>query len=138
MAEKAEVKSMSPAAPPSPTERPLSRGMAPFEEFERMIDDLFGRGWMRPLRWQAPQWPELRAPKVDVIDREKEVLVRAEIPGVKREDLDVSVSDSTVTIKGHTAREQREEKGDYHRCEIASGSFSRTVTLPVEVSVMSY
>jgi HSP20 family protein len=69
-------------------------------------------------------------PKVDVIDRDEEVVVRAEVPGVEKDDLEVSVSDNTVTIKGETKHEQKEEKGNYFRSEISRGSFTRTVTLP--------
>lgn len=59
--------------------------------------------------------------------------MRAEVPGVKKEDLDVSTTDNTVTIKGSTRHEEKEEKGDYYRSEITRGSFSRTVALPSEV-----
>lgn len=72
-------------------------------------------------------------PKVDVIDRDDEVVVRAEIPGVAKDDLDISVTDNTVTIKGETKRESKEEKGDYYRCEISRGTFARTLPLPANV-----
>ena len=133
MADKSEAKSVSPASRGSLADRPAGRGLAPFEEFERLMEDFLGRSWLRPLRWEPSAWPEARVPKVDVVDGEKQILVRAEIPGVTREELDVSVSDSTVTIKGETRSEERQEKGDYYRCEIASGAFSRTVALPAEV-----
>ena len=137
MAEKAEArdreKQMTPAASGGVTSAPVGRVPSPLEEFERMFDDFFGRGWLRPLRAGHPGWPEMRAPRVDIVDRESELLVRAEIPGVKREDLDVSVSDNAVTIKGTTAREARDDEGDFYRCEIARGAFSRTVALPADV-----
>jgi HSP20 family protein len=76
---------------------------------------------------------EVRMPKVDVIDHDDEVVVRAEMPGVQKDDLDVSVSDNTVTIKGETKREEKKEKGDYYRCEISRGAFARTVALPAYV-----
>lgn len=114
-----------------------SRWMSPFEEMERLMDEFFPRGWMR--RWEWPTFPELtrrlelRLPKVDIIDRDAEVVVHAEIPGVDKKDLDVSVTGNTVTIKGKTSREEKEEKGEYYRCEISRGSFSRTLSLPAEV-----
>jgi HSP20 family protein len=61
------------------------------------------------------------------------VVLRAELPGLERENLDVSVTQSTVTVKGETHKESREEKGDYYRSEIAHGTFSRTVALPGEI-----
>jgi HSP20 family protein len=73
------------------------------------------------------------APSIDVIDRDDEVLVRAEVPGYKKEDIEVLVSDSSLTIKGETKTEEKEQKGDYYRCEISHGTFSRTIDLPVAV-----
>jgi len=76
---------------------------------------------------------EGRIPSVDVIDRDDEILVRAEIPGVKKKDLDVSVTEDSICIKGSAQHEEEEEKGEYCRRETASGSFARTVPLPGEV-----
>lgn len=117
---------------------PPSRALSPFEEMDRMFDHFFRRGWMRPWRFEWPSFPEIspremKVPKVDVVDRENEIVVKAELPGVEKKDLDISVSDNTVTIKGSTRHEEKEEKGDYYRCEISTGSFSRTVALPAEV-----
>ena len=58
------------------------------------------------------------------------MIVRAEVPGVRKDDLTVSVSDNVVTIKGETKREHKKEKGDYYHCEISQGSFTRSVDLP--------
>jgi HSP20 family protein len=113
-----------------------SRALSPFEEMDRWFENVFPRGWMQPLRREWPSWGELtvpletRIPKIDVVDRDDEMLLRAEIPGVEKGDLDVSVSDNAVTIKGEIKREEKEEKGDYYRCEISQGAFARTVTLP--------
>lgn len=115
------------------------RGASPFDEMERWFEDFYPRGWMRPFRMAWPSWGELaapfegRMPKVDVIDRDDEIVVRAEVPGVEKDDLDISVSDNTVTIKGQTKHEAKEEKGDYYRCEISRGTFARTVSLPSDV-----
>lgn len=115
-----------------------ARALSPFEEMDRMFDNFLRRGGMRPWRFEWPSFPELmalemRMPKVDVIDRDNEVVVRAEVPGVDKKDIDISVSEDTVTIRGETRHEEKEEKGDYYRCEIAHGTFSRTVALPAEV-----
>jgi HSP20 family protein len=72
-------------------------------------------------------------PKVDVVERDNEIVVRAEVPGVDKKDLDVSVSDNAVTIKGSTRHEEKEEKGDYYHHEISTGTFSRMVSLPANV-----
>jgi HSP20 family protein len=112
--------------------------LTPWEEMDRFFDRFLGRG-LGALRWSQPTWSELMAPfqselpRVDVINRESEILVRAEIPGIDKEDLDVSMTDNSVTIKGETRHEEQQEQGDYFRREISSGSFARTVTLPGDV-----
>jgi len=124
----------------SPSSEPSARRAAPspFEQFGRLFDDVFGRGLLAPLEterpgWDLLGWSDMRPPRVDVIDRENELLVKAELPGVKREDLDVSVSDTTLTIKAESATTSEQEEGDFHRREIARGMFRRSVALPAEV-----
>ena len=114
--------------------------MSPFDEMEQLFDSFFGQPWsrrfMRPpqLDWgNLPAPFEGRTPKVDVINRDKEVLVKAELPGVKKEDLEVSLADNSLTIRATTKHEEKEEKGEYFRRELSSGEFVRTVTLPAEV-----
>jgi HSP20 family protein len=114
--------------------------LTPFERMEQMFDNMFShhRLWPRDPDW----WPsfsemaslaEKRMPKLDIIERDGEVMVRAELPGVDKKDVDVSVSDRTITIKGSSKKESKEEKGDYFRSEIRKGEFLRTATLPCEV-----
>jgi HSP20 family protein len=74
-------------------------------------------------------------PRIDVLDREGEVLVRAEVPGVDKEGLKVELAGQMLTIGGERHQEEKEEKGDYFRSEIAHGSFSRTIRLPEDVSL---
>lgn len=130
MAEEAKKQELQKAQP--------ARAPSPFEEMDRMFDQYFRRGLMRPWRFEWPSFPELalpemKLPKVDVVDREAEVLVKAEIPGVEKKDLDISVGEDSVTIKGSTRHEEKEEKGDFYRREISSGAFLRTVALPATV-----
>ena len=109
-----------------------------FEDMDRLFDEFMSRNWLSPVHFN---WPSKRLrsaisgklPNVDVIDRENEIVVRAEIPGFDKKDLKVSMTDQTVTIKGETSKEDKEEKGDYYRREITKESFSRVVTLPCEV-----
>jgi HSP20 family protein len=112
--------------------------MSPFEEMDRLFGRLFPRGLMRSMR---PGWPalselspyEIRMPRVDVVDKEEDVLIRAEIPGVKKEDLDVSVTDHTVIIRGEAQQESAEEEGEYYLREMSYGAFSRSIPLPADV-----
>jgi HSP20 family protein len=110
-----------------------------FDEMDRLFDALFHRGWLRPFRESWPEWAglgetfEMTAPRVDLIDREEELLVRAEVPGVEKKDLEVDLSGQMLTIRGERRREEKKEEGEYFRSEIARGSFSRTLRLPEEV-----
>ncbi len=122
----------------SPSTQSESREVSPFQEFERFFDSFLGRGGMPSLRWDHPLWERFAAfekgvPKVDVIERDAEVVVRAEVPGFEREDLEVSVTDRSVTVKGEHRQEKKEEQGEFFRSEISSGSFSRTVALPSDI-----
>ncbi|MGJ7458627.1 Hsp20/alpha crystallin family protein [Halomonas sp. RA08-2] len=114
-----------------------SRAMSPFREIDRLLDTFFDRGSM-PSRWEHPLWQRFAAfekgmPRVDVIDRDAEVVVRAEVPGFEREELDVTVTDGAVTIKGDHREESKKEEGEYFHSEISRGSFTRTVALPGEI-----
>lgn len=109
-----------------------------FDEMDRLFDSFLRRSWLRPLHFD---WPTSdialpfngHLPKVDVIDRENDILIRAETPGVEKKDLDITVGEDNVTIKGTTRREAENEKGDYYRHELSEGSFSRTIGLPASV-----
>jgi HSP20 family protein len=93
---------------------------------------------MHPSKWELPDWAqmgqlELKVPKMDIVDRDDDVLVRADLPGVTKDDIDVSLTDNTITVKGSTSEEKKEEKGDYYRSETMKGTFSRTMSLPSDV-----
>lgn len=109
----------------------------PFDEMDRWFDEMFPRNWMQPFFRRG--WPDFESPfggkppKVDVIDRDTEVVVRAELPGVHKEDLEVSLSDNMLTIRAHSRRETTDEKGHYHRREIATGELERSLRLPANV-----
>ncbi len=74
----------------------------------------------------TPAW----APRIDAFDREKELVIRVELPGVKPEDVDVTVEDRTLTIAGKREFDETAEQGGYHRREIFAGEFKRTLVLP--------
>lgn len=108
-----------------------------FSDVEKAFDRFFGRRLPTLLhRKDTPLLDNLfefdgqRLPSLDVIDRDNEVLVRAEIPGIEKEDINISLTDNLLTIKGQSRSEKKEEKGDYFRHEISSSSFARSVTVP--------
>jgi HSP20 family protein len=112
-----------------------SLALSPFEEIENIFDRFFPHGWMRPFDFGHPYWRELSrmAPRVDIINHDSEIILRAQLPGVDKKDIDISMSDNTVTIKGLTSYEEKIERGNYYRRECSSGSFTRTFALPSEV-----
>ena len=94
------------------------------EEF----DKLFGRR-MWPLRyWRFPE--SVWAPDLDVFEKDGKFVVRTDIPGMRPEDIKVSVEGDVLTIKGHREEEKEVDEGSYHMSERASGDFFRTVRLP--------
>ena len=116
------------------------RTMTPWDEMERWFDEFGRRGWLHPVSWEWPRHMEAmtpfegRMPKVDLVDRESEIVVRAELPGVTRDDLEVTLAEGTLTIEAHTTREEKEEEeGKYYRREMSRGEFQRTLTLPADV-----
>ena len=123
-----------------PEPPPPSQMFGPLAEAERLFDKFILRNWMRPVGWNWPMWgglgeagENLRMPQLDVINRDKDVLVRVEVPGVEKKDIDVSIVDNTLSIKGCVSREKKEESKDYFRCEIAQGNFSRSLSLPAGI-----
>ena len=108
------------------------RPLTMFEEMERMFEQFMPQSWMHPFRMEHTALTE-SLPQVDVIDQDNQLLVKASLPGVKKEDLEVSTTDHSVTIRGKTREEHKEEEGEYYRKEIRSGNFLRTVALPASI-----
>ncbi|MGA2669649.1 MAG: Hsp20/alpha crystallin family protein [Ignavibacteria bacterium] len=87
------------------------------------------------------EWPwknfnsNVFTPRVDVTEDNENLYVEAEIPGVDKKDVKVSVVGDVLTISGEKKKEMRDEKKNYYRIERTSGSFSRSFTLPAEIMV---
>jgi len=100
--------------------------------FRREMDRLFDRffeGWPFRALVDEGQW----TPSVDVSESGKEVIVRAEIPGIDPKAIDVSVQGDILTLKGERKNEHEEKGEDFHRVERSYGAFSRLIRLPAEV-----
>ena len=98
-------------------------------EMNRMFDETFGGMLRRPggqQRSQVSEW----APAVDVLQRHGDLVIRAELPGIKPEDVDITVQDRVLTISGERRDEQEAERGGYFVRERRRGSFRRSMTLP--------
>ena len=107
-----------------------ARALSPFEEMDRMFDEFMGRGWMRP---RLRTWFDLEehVPRIDMIERDDEIVLRAEMPGVAKGDLDVTMTENMITLRGMARH--AEEKGEYLYNEISGGEFARTLAVPAEV-----
>ena len=131
--------------PKKERELAVGRGLTPFtRSMEELFENYLPRRWMEgffePYTWRTPLLSEYEErfdvlPKVDIIDRKKDLLVRAEMPGVKKEDLEITVHGDRLIIEAKREIEEEEKKEDFFRHEMAYGKFYRTVRLPVDVLV---
>lgn len=109
-------------------------GLMSLDEFDSFFDDFLSRRWPRLLDWNMPTLSEAGFPRVDILDHDNDIEVQAALPGVRKENLEVSVTDQAITIRTSAKEEKKEEeKGKYFRREIAQGKFQRTVSLPENV-----
>jgi len=108
------------------------RTLSPFAEMERMMEDFFRRPFsMFPAMWPKMGYSEAElSPAVDIFEQDDAVVVKAELPGMKKEDINVELSDGVLRITGEKKREEKVEKKDYYRLERSVGSFERRISLP--------
>jgi len=101
----------------------------PVSEMNRVFDDMLG-GLMRrsggQQRAEVAEW----APAIDVVTEDGDLVIKAELPGVKQEDVDITLQDNVLTVSGERKAEQEEERGGYYVRERRYGSFSRSLTVP--------
>ena len=104
-------------------------------DMDRMMDDFFGRRFRPwwPDRWFRTDEMEVRAPVVDVFEDKNDIVVKAELPGMDKDNIEVNLTDNTLTIKGEKKKEEEVKEENYYRCERAYGSFVRSVELPKAV-----
>lgn len=111
------------------------RSEEPFNLLRQMtteLDRVFDEPW-NLFRWPAefefkdmPTW----APKVDVVTKDQKLITRVDLPGMKKEDVQVEVRDGLLTLSGERKKETKEEKDNVYREEREYGSFCRTIPLP--------
>ncbi len=108
----------------------------PFREMMSLreaMDRLFEESFVRPRDWLTP-FEGAATLALDVFETDDDVTVRASIPGVKPEDIDITITGDTLTIKGETKEEKEDKKGNYHLRERRYGAFQRSITLPTHVN----
>jgi HSP20 family protein len=96
-------------------------------EMDRMVNDMF-RSAFRPVRQegQRADW----VPAIDAVSKDGDLVIRAELPGMSRDDVDISLQNGVLTISGERKAEQEEERGGYLIRERSYGSFRRSMSLP--------
>lgn len=111
-----------------------SRLPSPLAQMDRLFDEMFKRPffslWSPRLSGEESQ--NLYVP-VDIFEDGESVVVKAEIPGLKKEDINVQLTPDSITISGEKTSERRVEESNFYRVECSSGSFSRTCSLPTEI-----
>ncbi len=104
----------------------------PWRELMRMQDEL-SRTFQRVFGPTPEAEEALWSPAADVFEKENKIIVRLDLPEVKPEDIDVSVVDNTLRIKGERKRTEEVKREDYYRTERMYGMFERMIELPVPV-----
>ncbi|MHC4908531.1 MAG: Hsp20/alpha crystallin family protein [Planctomycetota bacterium] len=101
-------------------------------ELNRLFDRFFTDPWSSPIGWgEDAGWPAQDfVPSVDVAENDKKISVRAEIPGMDPENVDINVSGNILTIHGEKRESKEDERDDFYHCERRFGSFTRRVELP--------
>jgi HSP20 family protein len=102
-------------------------------ELEDEMNRMFGLTRL-PVR-EREEWllEGIWSPRVDVMQTPDKIVVKADLPGVSKDDLKISIEDSHLTIKGERKKEEEVKEGEYHRVERVYGSFERTFELPATV-----
>jgi HSP20 family protein len=98
-------------------------------EINRMFDSFFRGG----VQDDGNMFPSVWTPAVDVAEHDNEYVVKVELPGVSKDDVKITMHDSTLTIRGEKKQEKETKESNYHRVERSYGSFQRSFTLPSTV-----
>lgn len=103
-------------------------------EMDRMMEGFLGR---RGRPWWPERWLRdelvVRAPALDVFEEKDDIVVKAELPGMAKENIEVNLTDDVLIIKGEKKKEEEIKEESYYRSERSYGSFMRTVELPKAV-----
>ena len=99
------------------------------DRMNRMFDDA-GRGWRNG---DEPSATTTWSPSVDIFETEGEIVVKAELPGMSREDITLNLEKNVLTLRGERKFEKEAKDDNYHRIERSYGSFSRAFSIPVTV-----
>jgi len=102
------------------------------ERFEEMLESRWP--FFPTLRWPE-EMAVVKVPPVDVFEEGDALVVKAELPGMKKEEIEVTLTGDLLTLSGKKEKEEKVERKDYHRLERMAGAFTRSLKLPFEVEV---
>lgn len=107
-----------------------------FDAFQEEMDRFWRRPWAAlPTMFSRPAGqPTVWAPRLDVFEKDNTLVVKAELPGVKKEDVHVELDNGTLVIKGETKAESEAKQETYYRMERTYGSYYRRLPLPFDVT----
>jgi HSP20 family protein len=108
--------------------RPFRDMVSIQDEMNKLFDDFLGRPLMR-TEWSEGVWN----PSVDISETKDNVIIKAEMPGLNKEDVKISMQDNMLTLTGEKKQEKEEKETNYHRIERSYGAFSRSFSLPTSV-----
>jgi HSP20 family protein len=105
----------------------------PFEllrrEMDHMLERYFG-GWPEEGGQQQQTMMQGWTPRIDVKERDKDIVIKADLPGVNPKDVDITIENDTLILRGHREEEKEHTEGNVHRVERFSGRFFREIPLP--------
>ena len=110
--------------------RPFSELSRMEREMERMFGDFFSRPWFGLKLPERLREIGFREPAIEVYEEKDDVVVKAEIPGIKKEELEVNITDDLLTIKGQKKKEEEVKEKGYYYSERSFGSFERSIEIP--------
>jgi len=100
------------------------------EEMDKLFGDFeFGRAWLPPALARGAG-PGLWAPEIEMFERDGELVVRADLPGLTKDDVNIEIDNDAITIEGERLSEQKEDREGIYRSERSYGTFYRRVPLP--------
>ncbi|NPA52632.1 MAG: Hsp20/alpha crystallin family protein [Aquificae bacterium] len=111
---------------------PSRIGWNPLKELARIeseLNKLFSEFIPTKEDTQLVAW----SPRVDVYEQDNNIIIEAEIPGAKKEDIEVKIKDNAVIIRGEVKKEEEKKEGNYYKKERFYGTFERIIPLPTEV-----
>lgn len=111
------------------------RLLSPFEEMERWIDETFWRPFslLRPSLTGRLSGAEFVTPSVDIFEEGDNIVVKADLPGLSKDDINITLVDDVMTISGEKRMEETTHEKNYYAHERSYGKFSRTIRLPIQV-----